>query len=208
MRLTLTRLAAAPAARTMPVRAFAADHAPPIKLFGIPARYANATYTAASKAGSLEKVETELLAFKAVMEKNAGFGDYLSNPTVSRDAKVSAIDKVFEGDKTQAVTKNLMMTMAANARLADAGKVADAYSELMQAKRGELDAVITSAVALTKAQEKKVTEALKAQAGGKAVSITTAVDPSILGGLTVQIGDKYMDLSVKSQIDKVTASLS
>ena len=48
----------------------------------------------------------------------------------------------------------------------------------------------------------------RAQAGGKAVSITTAVDPSILGGLTVQIGDKYMDLSVKSQIDKVTASLS
>ena len=169
MRLTLTRLAAAPAARTMPVRAFAADHAPPIKLFGIPARYANATYTAASKAGSLEKVETELLAFKAVMEKNAGFGDYLSNPTVSRDAKVSAIDKVFEGDKTQAVTKNLMMTMAANARLADAGKVADAYSELMQAKRGELDAVITSAVALTKAQE-------KAKEGGRRQgrSITTA----------------------------------
>lgn len=40
--------------------------APPLKLFGIPARYANATYTAASKQGVLEKVETELLGFKQV----------------------------------------------------------------------------------------------------------------------------------------------
>ena len=53
-----------------------------------------------------------------------------------------------------------MMTMAANARLADAGKVADAYSELMQAQRGELDAVVTSAAPLTKAQEKKVSDAV------------------------------------------------
>ena len=207
-RLALQRVAAAPAARSMPVRAFAADHAPPVKLFGIPARYANATYTAASKAGVLDKVEMELLAFKDVLGKNSGFADFLSNPTVSRDDKVTTIDKMFEGGKTQAVTKNLMSTMAANNRLEDAGKVADAYAELMKAKRGELDAVVTTAVALTKAQAKTVSDALKAQAGGKAVSITTKVDQSILGGLTVQIGDKYMDMSVKSKIDKVTANLA
>lgn len=76
-----------------------------------------------------------------------------------------------------------------------------------QAKRGELDAVVTSATELSKAQMKKVTDVLKQQAGGKAVSITTKVDQSILGGLTLQIGDKFLDLSVKSKIDKLTTTL-
>ena len=157
----LYRLTSAAPLRSLPLRAFStADHLPPVKLFGIPARYANATYTAASKANVLDKVEAELVAFKEVVGKNPSFDEFLSDPTVSREAKVEAIDKMFDGKKTQAVTKNLMMTMAANARLADAGKVADAYSELMQAQRGELDAVVTSAAPLTKAQEKKVSDAV------------------------------------------------
>jgi len=49
-----------------------------------------------------------------------------------------------------------MVTMAANARIGEAGKVADAFSELMKAKRGEMDAIVTSAVALNKTQLKKV----------------------------------------------------
>ena len=48
---------------------------------------------------------------------------------------------------------------------------------------------------------------LKAQAGGKNVSITTNVDPDILGGMTLQIGDKFLDLSVKSKIEKLNTSL-
>ena len=116
MRLTPTRLAAAPAARTtMPVRAFAADHAPAHQAVRYSGHVRERHLHGGVQGGVAREGRDEPLAFKAVMEKNAGFWDYLSNLTVSRDAKVSAIDKVFEGDKTQAVTKNLMMTMAANA---------------------------------------------------------------------------------------------
>eukprot|EP00616_Rhizochromulina_sp_CCMP1243_P009890 CAMPEP_0118962576 /NCGR_PEP_ID=MMETSP1173-20130426/865_1 /TAXON_ID=1034831 /ORGANISM="Rhizochromulina marina cf, Strain CCMP1243" /LENGTH=208 /DNA_ID=CAMNT_0006910859 /DNA_START=36 /DNA_END=662 /DNA_ORIENTATION=- len=202
----LQRLAAP--ARAVPARAFAeASHAPPVKLFGIHARYANATYVAASKKKALDQVATELAGFKELLSKNAQFAEYLSNPTVSRAAKVSAVDKLFEGPKTSDVTKNLMVTLASNARIGEAGKVADAYAELMKASRGELDAVITTASKLTKAQENKVVDSLKKQANGRKVSISTVVDPSILGGLTVQIGDQFLDLSAKSRIGQVTRSL-
>jgi len=162
-------------------------------------------YAAASKQGLLAEVETELLGFKTVLGKNKAFGDFLGNPTVPRGDKVSSIEKIFEGDKTSMITQNLMSTMAANNRIAEADKVVDAYVTLMKAQRGEVDAVVTSAAPLTKAQTKKVTEALKTQLGD--VSISTVVDPSILGGVTVQVGDKFMDLSVSSKINSYARAL-
>jgi ATP synthase F1 delta subunit len=109
-----------------------------VKLFGIPARYANATYIAASKAGKLDAVEKDLQAFGSIISSNSEFAIYLSNPTISRSTKVSLIESVFDGKKTDQISKNLFTTMAANARLGDARRVIAAYTELMKAKRGEV----------------------------------------------------------------------
>lgn len=53
---------------------FSANHDPPLKLYGVPARYANATYTAASKAGELEIVQRDLDAFQNVRSPAVLFG--------------------------------------------------------------------------------------------------------------------------------------
>ncbi|CAN0521885.1 unnamed protein product, partial [Laminaria digitata] len=101
-----------------------ANHDPPLKLYGIPARYANATYSAASKAGQLEVVQRDLDAFQHIIRTNANFKAYLTNPTISRGAKVDMIDKAFDvKSKTSSVSKNLLLTMAGNARLGDTEKV-------------------------------------------------------------------------------------
>lgn len=186
-----------------------ADHSPPLKLFGIPARYANATYVAASKAGMLPQVETELLGFQALMKKNSTIKDYLTSPTVQRSEQVATIEKLFSGPKKSSfVTKNLLTVMAANARLDEVDKVVDAFSSQMKASRKEVPVEIISAEPLTKAQESAIVGSLKTLLdGGKAV-LATSVDPSIMGGLTVKIGDKFLDLSVKSKIDTVKRSLS
>ena len=118
----------------------AGDHAPLIKLFGVPARYANAAYEAASKAGKLDAVEKDLKAFGDVINSNAEFATYLSNPTISRTSKVELIESIFDGKKTEPISKNLFATMAANARLADTGRVVEAFSELMKARRNEVSA--------------------------------------------------------------------
>ena len=172
----------------------------------LPPRYANATYTAASKQKVLPKVESELLAFKAVMEKNAAFKGFLSDPTVARDTKVSKVQAMLKGQSQ--VTQNLFVTMAANAKLADAGQVIEAFEKMMKADRNEIDAEITSAEPLTKAEKSKVEAALKTQAGkGAKILLTETVDPSLLGGLQVQIGDKFMDLSVASKVTNLKRSL-
>ena len=183
--------------------ATAAAHRPPLDLYGLTARYANATYIAASKSSTLEEVEGELLAIKSTSESSSEFRSFLENPLISRDAKTKKVEDLLKG-KTTGVTLNLMTVLAGNARLSSIGGVADDYVKLMKARRGEVEATITSAEPLTKAQGAAVSEAMASQfPKGARVVLKTTVDPSILGGLQIQIGDKFLDLSVASRIDEV-----
>lgn len=185
-----------------------AAHKPPLDLHGLHARYANAAYVAASKANALEAVESELNAIKMTSSKSPAFKSFLDNPLISRDEKEKTIQSLFGSAKVSNVTLNLMMTLAGNARLNEAPKIADTYSELMKAKRGEVEATIISADALTKAQITQIETAMKSQVGGdKKVILSAKVDPSILGGLQIQIGDQFMDLSVGSKIDSISRTV-
>lgn len=194
------------AARRTMTRTMATDaaHRPPIDLHGIHARYANATYVAASKASVLEKVENELNGIKLTASKSPAFASFLENPLISRDEKEKTVAQLMKG-KVCDVTMNLMLTLAGNARLSEATKIADTYSQLMKAKRGEVEATIISADELTKTQLDTVAAAMKSQVGkDKKVILSAKVDPTILGGLQVQIGDKFLDLSVGSKIDAIS----
>lgn len=199
---TLARTTAKKALRTM---ATDAAHAPPISVYGIPARYANATYVAASKAGCLDKVEGELAGLSKAAAESPAFAGFLDNPLISRNDKASQIESVLAEKNVSGITTNLCKTLAGNAKLNDLPKVADIYGKLMKAKRGEVDATIISAEPLSARETNQVAAAIKATTqGASEVVISSKVDPSIVGGVQIQIGDQFLDLSIKSKIDEVS----
>lgn len=86
-------------------------------------RYAAAVYTAASKAGLLDKVEQELSAFNKILQEKADFAQYLTNPTISRNVKSDLVaNLVGDEKKVSFITRNLFLTLAANNRLAETSK--------------------------------------------------------------------------------------
>mmetsp|Transcript_31536 Transcript_31536/g.52066 ORF Transcript_31536/g.52066 Transcript_31536/m.52066 type:complete len:209 (+) Transcript_31536:104-730(+) len=191
--------------QSLAIRSFSdASHRPLVDLHGLHARYANATYVAASKAGTLDAVESELLALQQTAKSNETFANFLENPLIGRNDKVAQVTALL-GKKTTLTTLNLMTTLAGNARLNELDKIATTYTKLMKAKRGQVEATIISAEPLTKAQTDAVQKAMKSQAGASGeIMLTTKVDPNILGGLQVQIGDQFLDLSVSSKIDAIS----
>ncbi len=194
------------AIRRIAIRSFSdASHRPVIDVHGIHARYANATYMAASKVGILDQVESELEQIAKTASTSSAFSGFLQNPLIARDAKSKQIEELMKGAKVSNITLNLCTTLAGNAKLADLPKVAATYSQLMKAKRGQVDATIISAHALDKKQIDQITAAIKANSkGAKDVIINTNIDPSIIGGIQVQIGDQFLDLSIKSRIEEVS----
>jgi F-type H+-transporting ATPase subunit O len=179
----------------------AAAHRPVLHLNGLPARYANATYVVASKMNVLDQVESELHGLAATAAKSPKFADFLCNPLISRDVKTAAVTSM---DQLSPVTRNLLSVLAGNARLAELPKVASTFTQLMKAKRGQVDAKIISAEPLSPAMMKEVQAAMQSQVPkGKTVIIEQVTDPTIVGGLQVQIGDQFLDLSIKSRIDDI-----
>lgn len=179
----------------------ASMHRPVIQLNGLAAKYANATYVVASQANQLDKIEAELKSLGQTATTSAKFADFINNPLIARDVKTSMVTGM---EQLSPITRNLLITLAGNARLAELPKVVSTFTQLMKAKRGEVDAKIISAEPLSPAMMKEVQTAMQNQvAAGKKVIIEQVTDPSIVGGLQVQIGDQFLDLSIKSRIDEI-----
>lgn len=104
-------------------------------------------------------------------------------------------------------TKALLEKLAAEAHLNRAKKVAAVAAELRAVAAKTVDAVVTSAVALSKAQQEAVSKALPAYApSGQSVTISYAVDPAVLGGLLITIGNTTVDLTAVSKLAEASSA--
>eukprot|EP01034_Spumella_vulgaris_P023946 gene23946-30230_t len=186
----------------------AVSHVPPKKIHGIIGRYAGSTYTAASKINALERVEKELAAFSNLVKTNEGFANFLNNPTIRRQDKVTKVGDLFDEKTFSHITRNLLITLCANGRVNEADKVVGAFNEIMQASRGTVRVTIIAAEEL----KKKQLEAIQAGVmnfieAGQTVEIVSEVNADILGGLQVMIGDRFLDLSVQNRVTDLSKAL-
>eukprot|EP01147_Barroeca_monosierra_P003406 gene3406-6057_t len=187
----------------------------PIQLFGIEGRYAHALYSAASKKNALEGVEKELVSFKSLTEKDANLRSFLSNPVLTRAQKTKVIQDVLQKQKFSGITVNFFENLhfsgalAENNRLSHCVDVISSFQKLMAATRGEVAATVTTAEALSSKHKKSVEKALEGflQPGQK-FTLNYEINNDMLGGLVVEMEDRIIDLSVKTQINKYIKTLS
>ncbi|KAF9326036.1 ATP synthase F0 subcomplex subunit OSCP atp5 [Podila minutissima] len=182
----------------------------PAVLHGIEGRYATALYTAAAKKSALDAVEADLQQVKRVVEKDTKLREFLENPTINRIEKKSGVQKMLGAGKYNELTKNFFDTLAENGRLYDTVKIINSYGSLMSAGRGEVQVTITSAKELDAKDVAKVKGFLAKSnfvTAKQTLIVSNKVNPAILGGLVVEFGDKTIDLSVSSKINKLNQLL-
>ncbi|KAF8543784.1 OSCP/delta subunit of ATPase [Trichophaea hybrida] len=173
--------------------------------------YASALYTASAKTSSLEPTDKALKALKATLAKDPKLVNILASPTLKAEDKklvVAEISKAAGQDKT---VKNLLEVLAENNRLGLVNDIIEKYGILMGAHRGEIETIITSAVQLDiKAMSRLETAISKSQfvGQGQKLKAINKVDPSIMGGLVVEIGDRTIDLSISSKMAKLNKLLT
>ena len=143
------------------------------------------------------------------MNSNPTFAGFLKNPTIPRTAKKADIEAICAKGKFSATSVALFGTLAENGRLGEVAAVSESFSDLMRAHRGEVAAVVTSADELTAKQRKQLESSFSSFIkSGETLKPTYHVDPQLMGGLTVQIGDKFMDLSSATKINRMHKMLS
>ncbi|EUB61766.1 ATP synthase subunit O, mitochondrial [Echinococcus granulosus] len=170
---------------------------PPTQYFGVDGRYATALYSAAIKSKNLEIVEKDLLKLKNTLATDAKLSHFCHDPTIKRHVKVQAFSNVLNKLGLSSQAFNMLQLLAQNGRLDILSKVLTTFEQIMVSHRGEVSCVVTTAKPLDRATERELTGALeKFLEAGQKLHLSLKVDPELIGGMVVSIGDKYIDMSI------------
>lgn len=168
-------------------------------------RYAKALFQVANEHGLVAEVETQLSAIVSAIENDAQVSAFLSAPNITLSAKVAALKSAF-GDKASSYVLNTVSLLIERGREGDLASVREAYLQVAGEALGRAEAFVTSSKPLSEVEKNQL--ALKfGSLLGKTIRVTNVVNPDLLGGVTVRIGDTLYDGSLKGKLDRLDKAL-
>ncbi|WP_030899882.1 F0F1 ATP synthase subunit delta [Streptomyces sp. NRRL F-5126] len=166
---------------------------------------ATADLTAAQGAGRLDNVEDELFRFGRIVESDAGLRAALTDRAAPASAKATLLTRLL-GGRADAVTVRLVERLVTRPRGRSLEDGLRSLSGLAAARRDRMVAVVTSAVPLTDGQQRRL-GAVLAKLYGKQMHLNLDVDPEVLGGISVRIGDEVINGTVQERLEEANRQL-
>lgn len=167
--------------------------------------YAQALFDAAREAGVVEPVRRELGDFVAALAASTSLRSVLADPQIDVSAKSRVLAEVMRGG--QGLLANTLQLMLERGRFGAVPELGRAYDALAIVEEGVVEVEVTSAAELSPETENKIAARVQ-EATGRRVELTRRVDPSIVGGLVLRIGDVIVDGSVKARIRQLRRRLA
>jgi F-type H+-transporting ATPase subunit delta len=168
--------------------------------------YAVALLDAAAKRGQVAEVLDEFNSlFDDVFRADPEFEAFLASGAISRRAKAEVIHRVFDSKASEAF-RNFLLVLNDHQRLDLLRGIREAVQELYDERAGLLRVVVTSAVPLAEDQRERLRQELR-QKYNKEPVLTTAVDPALLGGVVIRVGDWLYDASVRARLETLRKQL-
>jgi F-type H+-transporting ATPase subunit delta len=164
--------------------------------------YAKALLGAADSAGKTADVQEELESLHGdVLKKVPGLRLTLASPRVALEEKTALLDKAFQG-KMSGVLLNFLKVLVRHGRFECLPDVTHAYHKLVAESQGKIEIQVRAAYPLSNPLRERIAAKL-GDVLKKKVVLTVEVDPELLGGLVVRIGDTLYDGSVASQLKRM-----
>lgn len=166
-------------------------------------RYASALFDLANDERKLAEVEEDMIRIQQFMDVSPDLTRMVRSPVFSADEQGKAITAIAAKASIAPLSSNFLKLLARNRRLFALADIIKAFRGITARHRGEVTAEVTSAHPLTEVQMNALTDTLTGTAGGKKVQITTKVDPALLGGLTVKMGSRLVDSSLRTKLNSL-----
>lgn len=167
---------------------------------------AQAAFTTADADGSLDRVENELFTFGRAVDDSAELAMALTNPALSTEKKAGVVRDLVGGSASP-VTVALLTHTAANLRGRRPASAVEELARLASEQRHQVLAEVRSAVPLTLEQHTRLASALTSLQG-RQVRLNVLVDPEVVGGIVVRVGNDVIDGSVASRLEQARRALS
>jgi F-type H+-transporting ATPase subunit delta len=162
--------------------------------------YAQAGLDAAGELANQETVVADLEQIAGdVLKPNPQFAEVLASSLVSEEDKIGMLERVF-ADRVHPTTLNLLKVMARHGRLGLVRDVARVARKLWQTRSGRVPVELETAQPLDRALEREILSAFQALLGGDPM-VTSRVNPDLIAGFVLRVGDRVYDGSVRTQLE-------
>ncbi|PIQ85513.1 MAG: ATP synthase F1 subunit delta [Candidatus Omnitrophica bacterium CG11_big_fil_rev_8_21_14_0_20_45_26] len=161
-------------------------------------RYAKALFELAEKQKLEINVENDLRTFLTAVKKDKA-DVFFESPLLTQDEKKVILQKLLKG-RTSTLIMNFLFLLTASKRFNLLGSIADAYHELLNQSRHFEEIVITTARPLKPALRESLEKMIAKKLGEKVIS-QSKVNPSLLGGISIQIRNRLFDGSLRTQLN-------
>ena len=162
--------------------------------------YARSLFEVAKEHDKLDKVRDELGEFADALNESRELQVFLFSPYFSTREKSDGLDKAISGaDET---TVNFLKLLIEKHRMPVLFRVRAELDELWEDENRLLPVTVTSAIELPKATVKQIGDRIAEQTDRK-VDLSSKVDPDILGGIVVQVGNSVLDASIRNRLDSL-----
>ncbi|WP_088009571.1 F0F1 ATP synthase subunit delta [Indiicoccus explosivorum] len=168
-------------------------------------RYAEALYDVAKAHGEEAVIEQDLREVKKVLEANPEFFEMFASPKLDTQDKQKIIRELFAGANGHVL--NMLLLVTEKKRTDEVPDIADEFIRLSYENRGIAEATVYSTRFLTESEAAAISESFSRKVGKQALRIENVVDPSLIGGLRVQIGNRIYDSSVSSKLESLQRQL-
>ncbi len=166
--------------------------------------YAEAVFRLAKEANAFAEW-SRMLALLDTVTRDPQLEALISDPNVKADAITRVVLDVC-GSGLNDAGKNFVKILVENDRLGVVAQIAGLYEQLRREHENELEATIVSAFPLSDAQVQELVAGL-AKRFGRQVKATATVDPSLIGGARILVGDVVIDGSAAGQLQKMASAL-
>ncbi|KAK4533736.1 hypothetical protein CCYA_CCYA18G4618 [Cyanidiococcus yangmingshanensis] len=182
-------------------------------LTGIAGRYAGSLLRVATKANKLSEVRRDVSALEQLLRENPRVESFLGDPTRSQVSKSKALKRLMDAaGVTTSYVRNLLQVLADNRRLNYATQVLGTFQSVISAQQGSTQAVVTSAAPLSEWQLALLRQRLQHRffpdMSDVRIEIVTQLDKDLIGGFTVQFEDKFLDLSLRTEVRRIRDELA
>ena len=162
--------------------------------------YARALFDVAMEQDALDEIHDELVQFVEELDKNRDLQVFFFSPYFSSQEKKDGIGKMISGANENFV--RFLELLAERHRMPAVFRIRRDFDDLYAEERKLLPVTITSAIELDKGLVKDIRKKIEEQTDRK-VDLTTKVDPDVLGGLVLRVGNKVMDGSIRFRLERL-----
>jgi ATP synthase F1 delta subunit len=166
----------------------------------IAAVYARSLFEVAKEQSKLDDVRSQLGEFADAMNDSRELQLFFFSPYFSTQEKQDGLDRAVSG--AEEIVVNFLKLLIENHRMPVIFRVRRGYDELWEHENRLLPVQVTSAVELDKATVKQIGDRIAEQTGQK-VDLSATVEPEILGGIVVRVGNTVLDASIRNRLEQL-----